>query len=114
MTNQLNQGKLISREVHWFTKILRRDFGIKITHEDVSVEGLELGMDEVDSTFIPQELFEVVPSTLLYELMVVDDIEGNVWSATIAFYPNSPQWCLKVITRNDFVKFRKLLSIIDE
>ena len=113
MTNQLNQGKLISKEVQWFIHTLRKDYGVKVTAQDVSTEGLELGMDEVDSAFIPQELFEVIPSTLLYELMIVDDSEENVWCGTVGFYPNSPDWCLQVITKNDEVQLRKLLSIID-
>ncbi len=113
MTNKLNQGKLISSEVQWFIHTLRKDYGVKVTAQDVSTEGLELGMDEVDSAFIPQELFEIIPSTLLYELMIVEDSEENVWCGAIGFYPNSPDWCLQVITKNDEVQLRKLLSIID-
>lgn len=110
---QPNPAKLISSEVNWFVRILRKDYGIKVTAQDVSTEGLELGMDEVDAAFIPQELFEVIPSTLLYELMIVEDSEENVWCGTIGYYPNSPEWCLQVITKNDEVQLRKLLSIID-
>lgn len=106
-------AKLISSEVNWFVQILRKDYGVKVTAQDVSTEGLELGMDEVDAAFIPQELFEIIPSTLLYELMIVEDSEGNVWSGTVGFYPNSPEWCLQVITKNDEVQLRKLVSIID-
>jgi len=112
MTKQANQGVPISREVHWFIHTLRKDYGVKVTAQEVGEEGLELGMDEVDAVFIPQELFEVTPTTLLYELMVVEDKEGNLWSGTIGFYPNSPEWCLQVITKNDEVQLRKLLSII--
>lgn len=113
MMNSLHQGKLISKEVQWFIHTLRKDYGVKVTAQDVSTEGLELGMDEVDSAFIPHELFEIIPSTLLYELMIVDDSEENVWCGTVGFYPNSPDWCLQVITKNDEVQLRKVLSIID-
>ncbi len=110
---QPNPAKLISSEVNWFVRIFRKDYGVKVTAQDVSTEGLELGMDEVDAAFIPQELFEIIPSTLLYELMIVEDSEENVWCGTIGYYPNSPEWCLQVITKNDEVQLRKLLSIID-
>ncbi|MGN7408113.1 hypothetical protein [Sporosarcina sp. SAFN-010] len=106
-------AKLISSEVNWFVHTLRKDYGVKVTAQDVSTEGLELGMDEVDAAFIPQELFEIIPSTLLYELMIVEDSEENVWCGTVGFYPDSPEWCLQVITKNDEVQLRKLLSIID-
>ena len=113
MTKQANQGVLISREVQWFIDTLRKDYGIRVSSQEVGYEGLELGMDEVDEMFVPYELFEVPPSTLLYELMVVEDSEGNVWSGTIAFYPQSPEWCLQVITKNEQLLLRKLLSILD-
>jgi len=112
MTKQANQGVLISREVQWFIDTLRKDYGVRITAQEVGYEGLELGMDEVDEVFIPHELFELPPTTLLYELMIVEDSEGNLWSGMIGFYPNSPEWCLQVITKNDEVQLRKLLSII--
>lgn len=112
-SNLANQGILVSKEVHWFIQTLRKDYGVKVSAQDVGTEGLELGMDEVDAAFIPQELFEIIPRTLLYELMVVEDSEGNVWCGTIGFYPNSPDWCLQVITNNDVVQLRRLLSIID-
>ncbi|PIC83065.1 hypothetical protein [Sporosarcina sp. P1] len=113
MTKQGNEGVLISREVQWFVDTLRKDYGIRVTAQEVGYEGLELGMDEVDEVFIPKELFEVIPTTMLYELMILDESKGNVWSGTIGFYPNSPEWCLQVIMKNDELQLRKLLSLLD-
>lgn len=50
---------------------------MKVTAQDVSTEGLKLGIDEVDSAFISQELFKIIPSTLLYELMIAKIMSGT-------------------------------------
>lgn len=44
--------------------------------------------------------------------MIVDDELDNVWVGAIAFYPNSPDWCLQVITKNGEMVLRIQLSIV--
>ena len=40
--------------------------------------------------------------------MIVDEEQTNVWVGAIAFYPDIPEWCLQVITKNDEMIFRKV------
>lgn len=113
MTKLPKDVGLVSREIHWFMQTLRKDYGVKVAAKDITVEAVELGLDEVDAAFIPVELFQVVPETLLYEIMLVEDEKGNTWAGSVCFYPHSPNWCLQVILKNDVLHFRKLLSILD-
>lgn len=98
-------------EFHWFMETLKNDFGVEVIAEKVGVEATELGLDEVEDFFVPSELFDNLPETLLYELMIMDDELDNVWVGAIAFYPNSPDWCLQVITKNGEMVLRNLLPL---
>jgi hypothetical protein len=99
-----------SRELEWFVCTLQKEFGLEVEASDIGIEATELGMDEVEDFFIPMELFDEIPETIVYEIMIVDDELDNVWVGAIAFYPNSPEWCLQVITKNGEVVLRKLFT----
>lgn len=99
-------AKELSRELHWFMQTLKNDFGVEVIVDEIGVEAVELGLEEVEDFFVPIEIFDDLPETLLYELMIVDDELANVWVGAIAFSPNSPDWCLQVITKNDELVFR--------
>ncbi|WP_142830259.1 hypothetical protein [Planococcus soli] len=103
----------ISKEVHWFLEMLEKEFHVKAAAGNIGLEATELSTDEVADFFVPTELFEEVPATFLYEVMIVDDEEQNEWVGAIAFYPDTSNWCLQVITRNDEIVFRKVLSSIN-
>jgi len=102
----------MSREMRWFTETLRFRFDVKVAAEEVAIEAVELGMDEVEDFFVPVELFEEAPTSLLYEMMVHDDEQENLWVAAIAFYPNTPNWCIQVITKNGEAVLRQLLPFV--
>ena len=102
----------LTREMEWFLDTLKVRFNVELSPKDFSVETTELGLSEVESFFVPIELFEVVPETLLYEIMVADDANENEWVGAVAFYPNLPDWCLQVITKNGELILRNVLSII--
>lgn len=102
----------LTREMEWFIQTLKVDFNLEVSAEEVSVEAVELGLSEVESIFVPSELFEVVPETLLYEIMLVEDAAENEWVGAVAFYPNLPDWCLQVITTNGELILRNVLSLI--
>lgn len=102
----------ITKEIHWFMQTLKDDFDMEVSAEEISVEATELGLSEVESFFVPSELFEVVPETLLYEIMIADDETENEWVGAVAFYPNLPDWCLQVVTKNGELVFRNVLPII--
>lgn len=101
-----------SRELQWFVNTLQNEFSIKVDINDIGVEAAELGVDEVEDFFVPSELFDELPYTLIYEIMIVDD-EENVWVGAVAFYPDSRDWCLQVVTKNGNMVLRNVLSIID-
>lgn len=103
----------ISKEINWFIQVLKDTFNFEVFVEDISVEATELGLDEVEDFFVPSEQFEIAPETLLYEIMMVDDEQNNEWIGAIAFYPNLPDWCLQVITRNREVVLRNVLPFIE-
>lgn len=90
-----------SREIQWFVNTLQNEFSIKVDINDIGVEATELGMDEVEDFFVPSELFDVLPETLVYEIMIVDDEE------------NRPDWCLQMVTKNENMVLRNVLSIND-
>ncbi|MEK4244471.1 hypothetical protein MKZ20_03900 [Psychrobacillus sp. FSL K6-2684] len=99
------------KEVDWFVYTLKNQFGINVDLKVIGYEATELGMDEVEDFFVPSELFDVLPESLVYEIIIVDDIENNVWVGAVAFYPDSPEWCLQVITKNGEKVFRQVLQI---
>ncbi len=96
----MENSENLSREIEWFMETLKKDFQIVIQISEIGLEATELGVDEVENFFVPQEIFTELPDTFLYELMVVDDEEGNEWVGGVAFYPDTPNWCLQVITKN--------------
>jgi len=102
-----------SGELQWFVNTLQNEFSVEVDINDIGVEATELGIDEVDDFFVPSELFDELPYTLIYEIMIVDDEEKNVWVGAVAFYPDSHDWCLQVVTKNGNMVLRNLLSIID-
>jgi len=102
----------LTREMQWFLDTLKVRFNVDLSADDVSVEATELGMSEVESFFVPSELFEVAPETLLYEVMIADDETENEWIGAVAFYPNRPDWCLQVITKNGEPVVRFVLPLI--
>lgn len=63
----------LTREMGWFLCTLEKEFSVKVQVEDVSVEAVELGKEEVDCFFLPSEEMAELPETLLYEMMIVDD-----------------------------------------
>lgn len=89
------------------------EFDVELAVDNIAVEAVELGTDEVEDFFVPTEIFIETPSTLLFETMIADDVAGNVWIGAVVFYPGSPDWCLQVITKNGEMVLRKLLSKTD-
>ncbi|WP_342513201.1 hypothetical protein MKY34_21805 [Sporosarcina sp. FSL K6-1522] len=102
----------LTREIEWFLDTLQKEFGVEVSAEDVTVEAVELGKDEVDVFYLPIETIDVLPETLLYELLVVDDAQYNEWMGVIAFFPDSPEWCLQLILKNGQLFLRNVLPHI--
>ncbi|MEK4712025.1 hypothetical protein [Sporosarcina sp. FSL K6-5500] len=102
----------LTREMEWFMQTLKENFYMEVSAEEISVEAVELGVSEVESFFVPSELFEVVPETLLYEIMLAVDETENEWVGAVAFHPNLPDWCLQVVTKNGELVLRNVLPLI--
>ena len=103
----------MSKEIHWFVQKLKDSFQVIVAIKDIAVEATELGMDEVEDFFVPSELFEIAAETLLYEIMMVDDEQNNEWIGAIAYYPNLPDWCLQVMTKNGEMVLRNVIPFIE-
>lgn len=78
-----------TRQLQWFMDTLQSEFSTEVKVNDIGVEATEFGLDEVEDIFVPSELFDALPETLVYEIMIVDDEQNNVWVGAIAFYPDS-------------------------
>lgn len=102
----------LTREMEWFLTTLQKEFSVTVAATEVAVEAIELGLSEVESFFVASELFEVVPETLLYEIMLAEDETKNEWIGAVAFYPNLPDWCLQVVTKNGELILRSVLPLI--
>ncbi|MFD1031726.1 hypothetical protein [Metaplanococcus flavidus] len=102
----------ISREVQWFMETLEEVFHVTVAIEEIGLEATELSTEEVEDFYVPRELFTEVPTTFLYEVMIVDDDQGNEWIGAVAYYPNTPDWCLQIITKNGTLLIRNSISNI--
>lgn len=98
--------------MEWFIQTLQENFDMEVSAEEISVEAVELGVSEVESFFVPSELFEIVPETPLYEIILADDETENEWIGAVAFYPNLPDWCLQVLTKNVELILRNVFPLI--
>lgn len=86
--------------------MLQTVFHVEVDAKDVAVEATELGMEEVGDNFVPSEVINPLPETLLYELMIVDDERGNEWVGAIGFHVDSPEWCILIVTKNGVTVYR--------
>lgn len=101
----------LSLEMEWFVSTLHSGFDVVVNVADVSVEAVELGLDEVEEVFVPHEIMRELSETLLYEIMVVEDADGNTWVGAVGFHVDSPHWCIRAITKNGKTAYRKVLSL---
>lgn len=106
----MEEGK-VTPEVEWFMEMLRHQFHLHPTQTDIETEGYELGLDEVGEEFVPKEVVDDLPDTLLYEVMHFNDNEFNHWIGAIAYFPDHLEWCLKIITMNDKVQYRSVMRV---
>jgi len=73
----------LTREMEWFLDTLQKELGVIAEADAVAVEVTELGLEEVGVSFVPREVIDYLPETLLYELMIVDDEKGTEWIGAI-------------------------------
>jgi len=56
--------------LEWYIKVLT-EREIKVDVNEITSEAVELGIDEVDLYFLPEEEFKKIPPTLLFETYVL-------------------------------------------
>lgn len=76
----------LKKEVKWFLVTLQSEFRVTVAATEVAVETTELGLEEVEDFYVPNEFFDVLPETMLYEIMVADEEKENVWGGGISFH----------------------------
>lgn len=94
-------------ELNWFVETLENEFQIEVERGQISYEGNELYLDEIDESLIPSEMFKNLPEAMLFETMLYEDLEKTEWLGVIALHPETNEWCLQVILKNGKPVLRK-------
>ena len=94
----------------WFKKVLENEFEVMVDEKQISYEGNELYLDEIDESLIPKEFSMGLPPSLLFETMVFDDEEETEWIGVIAMHPETKEWCLQVILKDGEPVLRKRIE----
>ena len=94
----------------WFKQVLENEFDVKVDEKQISYEGNELYLDEIDESLIPKEFSMGLAPSLLFETMVFDDEEGTEWIGVIALHPETNEWCLQVILKDGEPVLRKRIE----
>lgn len=87
------------KELDWFVETLEGKFEVKVDLEQISYEGNELYLDEIDESLIPSEMLSDLPESLLFETMVFDGEDGTEWLGIIGMQIESREWHLEVILK---------------
>jgi hypothetical protein len=94
-------------ELNWFVETLVNEFQLEVDRKQISYEGNELYLDEIDESLIPSEMFNNLPESLLFETMLYEDKGDTEWLGVIALHPETNEWCLQVILKDGVVVLRK-------
>ncbi|URM33401.1 hypothetical protein LLY41_02650 [Cytobacillus firmus] len=94
-------------ELDWFVETLQCNYKVKVDSEQISYEGNELYLDEIDESLIPSEMLNDLPQSLLFETMLYEDASGTEWLGVIALHPRTNEGCLQVILKDGEPVLRK-------
>jgi hypothetical protein len=98
------------KETNWFVETLEKEFLVEVNKDQVSYEGNELYLDEIDESLVPSEMTEELPEALFFETMVFEDSEGTEWIGIIALHPNSREWLLQILLKDGIPVLRKRIE----
>lgn len=101
-------------ELDWFVEKLEIEFKVEVERGQISFEGNELYLDEIDESLIPSEMFLNLPESLLFETMLYEDIAKTEWLGVIALHPETNDWCLQVILKDGKSVLRELIKKIND
>jgi hypothetical protein len=97
-------------EINWFVETLEKEFLVEVDKEQISYEGNELYLDEIDESLLPSNMMNGLPESLLFETMVFEDSKGTEWIGIIALDPNSREWLLQMILKDGVPVLRRLVE----
>ncbi|MGE7660261.1 hypothetical protein ACQKL6_00960 [Peribacillus sp. NPDC097197] len=96
------------KELDWFVKTLENEFHIEADKRQISYEGSELYLDEIDELLIPPDMLNGLPEPFLFETMVFDrEEDGTEWLGIIAMNIGTREWHLQLILKNEEVVYKK-------
>jgi hypothetical protein len=95
------------KELDWFVKTLECEFSVVVDCNQISYEGNELYLDEIDESLIPSEMLHDLPESLLFETMVFDHEDGTEWLGFVAMQLESREWYLQMILKDGVPVLRK-------
>jgi hypothetical protein len=95
------------KALDWFVQTLEGEFHRKVDYDQISYEGNELYLDEIDESLVPQEMLVGLPESLLFETMLFEDQQGTEWIGIIAMHPEDNNWCLQDILKDGNPVLRK-------
>lgn len=95
------------KELDWFVQTLEGEFQVEVDRNQISYEGNELYLDEIDESLVPNEMLIGLPKSLLFETMLFEDQQGTEWIGIIAMHPEDNYWCLQVILKDGNLVLRK-------
>jgi hypothetical protein len=88
------------KEINWFVEALEKEFLVEVNKDQISYEGNELYLDEIDDSLVPSEMTEGLPEALIFETMIFEDNEGTEWIGIIAIHQSSREWLLQVVLKD--------------
>jgi hypothetical protein len=98
------------KEINWFVETLQKEFLVEGDRNQISYEGNELYLDEIDESLVPSEMTKGLPEALLFETMIFEDSEGTEWIGIIAIHPDSREWLLQVLLKDGVSVLRKRIE----
>lgn len=95
------------KELDWFVQTLEDEFQIVADRNQISFEGNELFLDEIDESLIPSEMATGLPESLLFETMLFEDNQGAEWIGAIASHPENRECLIEIILKDGEPILRK-------
>ena len=97
-------------EIDWFVSTLESEFYIESDKRQISYEGSELYLDEIDESLIPSDMLTGLPEPLLFEMMMFEREDGTEWLGIVAMNIGTREWYLQIILKDGEPVFRKIIE----
>lgn len=84
----------------WYTKVLN-DRGVSFEMDELTIEAVELGIEEVDLNFLSEEEFKRLPDSLLFETYCFENEDGSYYFGYAILHPETKMDWIGVIRKDD-------------